>query len=176
MSQSPPLICVGFLSHRQKSAKNSARKSLTRRIMGKMICSDVWREMPWAPHFQSVAPANGGGGRAERFKYAATRQSRINDDRVIEAINKVPRHRFVPLEHNLRYLNRRFPSFRQNLFATVIVALMTDLLELSRTIRFWKSVQVSAIKRRCSAELAKKVYTIEIIDELGEKQNNDSAN
>src|SRR6516164_6083283 len=55
------------------------------------------------------------------------------DDRVLRAMAKVPRHEFVPVEVKFyAYLNRPLPiGFDKTISQPFMVALMTDLLELS---------------------------------------------
>jgi len=90
------------------------------------------------------------------------------DGRVIEAINKVPRHQFVPLElQPYAYLNRPLPiGFDKTISQPFIVALMTDLLELKSNDTVLEIGTGLGYQAAVLAELAKKVYTIEIIDEL----------
>src|SRR5271169_889704 len=54
------------------------------------------------------------------------------DKRVLEAMAKVPRHEFVPVEVQLyAYLNRPLPiGFDKTISQPLMVAVMTDLLEL----------------------------------------------
>jgi protein-L-isoaspartate(D-aspartate) O-methyltransferase len=57
---------------------------------------------------------------------------RTLDDRVLQAIAKVPRHEFVPVEfQQYAYLNRPIPiGFDKTISQPLMVAVMTDLLEL----------------------------------------------
>ncbi|MCB1684446.1 MAG: protein-L-isoaspartate O-methyltransferase, partial [Pseudomonadales bacterium] len=54
------------------------------------------------------------------------------DERVMDAMRRVPRHRFVPADSELyAWENRPLPiGYRQTISQPFIVALMTDLLEL----------------------------------------------
>jgi protein-L-isoaspartate(D-aspartate) O-methyltransferase len=54
------------------------------------------------------------------------------DDRVLNAMAKVPRHEFVPVEvQPYAYLNRPLPiGFDKTISQPLVVAVMTDLLEL----------------------------------------------
>jgi protein-L-isoaspartate(D-aspartate) O-methyltransferase len=54
------------------------------------------------------------------------------DKRVLEAMAKVPRHEFVPVEvQQYAYLNRPLPiGFDKTISQPLMVAVMTDLLEL----------------------------------------------
>ncbi|MCM8824434.1 MAG: protein-L-isoaspartate O-methyltransferase, partial [Candidatus Omnitrophica bacterium] len=56
----------------------------------------------------------------------------IKDDRVIKAMLKVPRHKFVPLKwQNFSYDDTPLPiGYQQTISQPYIVALMTELLEL----------------------------------------------
>ena len=75
------------------------------------------------------------------------------DDRVLNAMAKVPRHEFVPVEvQPYAYLNRPLPiGFDKTISQPLMVAVMTDLLELEPdAISSSKSAPAGATKRRCS--------------------------
>jgi protein-L-isoaspartate(D-aspartate) O-methyltransferase len=88
---------------------------------------------------------------------------------VIEALRKVPRHEFVPADQRAHaYENRPLPiGHGQTISQPYIVALMTDLLELSPDDVVLEIGTGSGYQAAVAVELAKSVYTIEIIEELG---------
>ncbi|MGZ5055044.1 MAG: protein-L-isoaspartate(D-aspartate) O-methyltransferase [Methylobacter sp.] len=90
------------------------------------------------------------------------------DDRVIDALLKVPRHEFVPeSERPYAYDNRPLPiGFGQTISQPYIVAIMTDLLKLKKTDRVLEVGTGSGYQAAILAELADSVYTIEIIEPL----------
>ena len=91
------------------------------------------------------------------------------DPRVMAAIGRVPRHRFVPaaLRHRA-YDNRPLPiGHEQTISQPFIVALMTDLAEVDASDRVLEVGTGSAYQAAILAELAARVYTIEIIAALG---------
>ena len=93
------------------------------------------------------------------------------DARVIKAMGKVPRHLFVP-EYNQRdaYLNQPLPIGKgQTISQPFIVALMTDLLEVDESSKVFELGTGSGYQAAILAELVKDVYTIEIVEALGEK-------
>ena len=73
-------------------------------------------------------------------------------DQALQALAKVPRHEFVPIEvQPYAYLNRPLPiGFDKTISQPLMVAVMTDLLELTLTTWFSKSARGSAIRRQCS--------------------------
>jgi protein-L-isoaspartate(D-aspartate) O-methyltransferase len=91
------------------------------------------------------------------------------DPRVMAALGKVPRERFVPA--NLRTLafdNGPLPiGHGQTISQPYIVALMTDLLQLEPGHVVLEVGTGSGYQTAVLAELAHKVYTIEVIPELG---------
>ncbi len=91
------------------------------------------------------------------------------DPRVMQAIGKVPRHEFVPKDLRLyAYLNRPLPiGYGQTISQPYIVALMTDLLKVGQKDRVLEIGTGSGYQAAVLAELAGKVYSIEIIEELG---------
>ncbi len=91
------------------------------------------------------------------------------DPRVKDALLKVPRHEFVPAELRHRaYDNRPQPiGDGQTISQPYIVALMTDLLKLDDHDVVLEVGTGSAYQAAVLAELAGRVYTIEIIESLG---------
>ena len=81
------------------------------------------------------------------------------DERVMAAMAKVPRHEFVPVElQPYAYANIPLPiGFEKTISQLFIVALMTDLLEIGTGLGYQAAIL---------AQLARKVYSIEIIEEL----------
>jgi hypothetical protein len=74
------------------------------------------------------------------------------DKRVLEAIAKIPRHEFVPVEvQQYAYLNRPLPiGFDKTISQPLMVAVMTDLLELNPTTLSSKSAPALATRLQCS--------------------------
>jgi protein-L-isoaspartate(D-aspartate) O-methyltransferase len=94
----------------------------------------------------------------------------VLDDRVLRAMAKVPRHEFVPVElQHYAYLNRPIPiGFDKTISQPLMVAVMTDLLELNPTDVVLEIGTGLGYQSAVLAELAGKVYTVEIIDELAQ--------
>src|SRR5579863_1188687 len=93
------------------------------------------------------------------------------DDRVLRAIAKVPRHEFVPIEvQPYAYLNRPLPiGFDKTISQPLMVAVMTDLLELKPEDVVLEVGTGLGYQSAVLAELAGKVYTMELIDELAQR-------
>jgi len=92
------------------------------------------------------------------------------DERVLDAISKVPRHEFVPDDQRpYAYENRPLSiGFGQTISQPYIVAIMTDLLKPKKTDRILEIGTGSGYQAAILAELVDNVYTIEIVKELGE--------
>jgi protein-L-isoaspartate(D-aspartate) O-methyltransferase len=90
------------------------------------------------------------------------------DERVLAAMRKVPRHEFVPIElQPYAYANLPLPiGFDKTISQPFIVALMTDLLEISADDCVLEIGTGLGYQAAILAQLARKVYTIEIIEEL----------
>ncbi len=92
------------------------------------------------------------------------------DARVTAALASVPRHEFVPerlREH--AYENRPLPiGHSQTISQPYIVAIMTDLLELGPQHRVLEIGTGSGYQAAILATLIEQVYSIEIIEPLGE--------
>jgi protein-L-isoaspartate(D-aspartate) O-methyltransferase len=91
--------------------------------------------------------------------------------RAIEAIGKVPRHEFVPVElQAYAYANVPLPiGCDKTISQPFIVALMTDMLELTPEDTVLEIGTGLGYQAAVLAELARKVYSIEIIEELAEQ-------
>src|ERR1019366_6248923 len=93
---------------------------------------------------------------------------KIRDQRVLAAMRKVDRSPFVPedmQEH--AYEDRALPiGFEQSISQPFIVALMSQLLELQGTERVLEIGTGSGYQTAILGELAKDVYSIEIIPEF----------
>jgi protein-L-isoaspartate(D-aspartate) O-methyltransferase len=93
------------------------------------------------------------------------------DKRVLEAIAKIPRHQFVPVEvQQYAYLNRPLPiGFDKTISQPLMVAVMTDLLELKPDDVVLEIGTGLGYQAAVLAELSGKVYSVEIIDELAQQ-------
>src|SRR6516165_6017717 len=93
------------------------------------------------------------------------------DERVLMAMAKVPRHEFVPVEvQQYAYLNRPIPiGFDKTISQPMMVAVMTDLLELKPDDVVLEIGTGLGYQSAVLAELAGKVYSVEIIDELAQR-------
>ena len=93
------------------------------------------------------------------------------DERVMTAMDKVPRHEFVPVElQPLAYANIPLPiGFDKTISQPFIVALMTDLLDIGADDVVLEIGTGLGYQAAILAQLARKVYSIEIIEELGQQ-------
>ena len=93
------------------------------------------------------------------------------DPQVMKVMGKVRRHEFVPTEQRSRaYQNRPLPiGHGQTISQPYIVALMTDLLRLRPGARVLEVGTGSGYQAAVLGELVREVYTIEIIEALGEQ-------
>jgi protein-L-isoaspartate(D-aspartate) O-methyltransferase len=93
------------------------------------------------------------------------------EDRVLKALAKVPRHEFVPVEvQPYAYLNRPLPiGFDKTISQPLMVAVMTDLLELKPDDTVLEIGTGLGYQAAVLAELAGRIYSVEIIDELAQR-------
>lgn len=91
------------------------------------------------------------------------------DRRVLAVMAEVPRHLFVPLpRRHAAYENRPLPiGHGQTISQPYIVALMTDLLQSQPGDRVLEVGTGSGYQAAILARLAERVYTVEIIEPLG---------
>lgn len=95
----------------------------------------------------------------------------VKDPRVIKAMEKVPRHDFVPIRLSAHsYMDTPLPiGLGQTISQPYIVAFMTEALDLRSGDRILEIGTGSGYQAAVLAELVSAVYTIEIIPELGER-------
>lgn len=89
-------------------------------------------------------------------------------ERVMRAIAGVPRHEFVPVElQPYAYLNRPLPiGYEKTVSQPFIVALMTDLIEPGAGDTVLEIGAGAGYQAAVLAGLARRVYTMDIIEEL----------
>jgi protein-L-isoaspartate(D-aspartate) O-methyltransferase len=109
--------------------------------------------------------------RANTDQVAAQIGKAALDKRVLSAMAKVPRHEFVPVEVlPYAYLNMPLPiGFDKTISQPLMVAVMTDLLELKPDDVVLEIGTGLGYQAAVLAELAARVYSVEIIDELAQQ-------
>ncbi|TWT52940.1 Protein-L-isoaspartate O-methyltransferase [Rubripirellula amarantea] len=112
--------------------------------------------------------------------YAAVREQLVRDriasagvtnPRVLEAIRSTPRHFFVPKsERDRAYLDMALPiGNAQTISSPFIVASMTEALDPQPTDKVLEIGTGSGYQAAVLSPLVEHVYTIEIVEELGER-------
>jgi protein-L-isoaspartate(D-aspartate) O-methyltransferase len=92
------------------------------------------------------------------------------DPRVVAAMRKVPREAFVQSsERDLAYINRPLPiGHGQTISQPYIVAIMTDMLRIEPESRVLEVGTGCGYQAAILAELAARVYTVEVVAPLAE--------
>ncbi|HEM46324.1 MAG TPA: protein-L-isoaspartate(D-aspartate) O-methyltransferase [Alphaproteobacteria bacterium] len=128
-----------------------------------------------------LAAALPAGGCAKGDEDYATRRRRmverqimargVTDSATVRAMLAVPRHRFVPADvRGLAYSDQPLPiGLDQTISQPYIVALMTASLAVTDTARVLEVGTGSGYQAAVLAEIAREVYTIEIIPQLAER-------
>ncbi len=95
----------------------------------------------------------------------------IQDTRVLEAMARVPRHRFVPDDQQANaYTDQALPiGYGQTISQPYVVAFMTEALKVAPTDTVLEIGTGSAYQAAILGELAREVYTIELVPELAER-------
>jgi protein-L-isoaspartate(D-aspartate) O-methyltransferase len=95
----------------------------------------------------------------------------ITNNSVLKAMEKVPRHKFVPAEYiKSAYRDSPLPiGLNQTISQPFIVAYMTEAAEISKNDKVLEIGTGSGYQAAVLGELAREVYTIEIIPELAER-------
>jgi len=104
----------------------------------------------------------------EQIASPSTYRRPVRDKRVLEAMETVPRHRFVPDSFiGQAYGDHPIPiGYGQTISQPYIVALMTEMLDLDPDHRVLEVGTGSAYQAAILAYLVKNVYTIEIVKPL----------
>ena len=118
----------------------------------------------------------GGDFKAMREKMVETqiKARGVKNSRVLSAMLKVERHLFVPKDlESSAYSDQPLPIGEgQTISQPYIVALMTELLELKGGEKVLEIGTGSGYQAAILAELAKEVYTIEIVERLATSAKN----
>jgi len=95
----------------------------------------------------------------------------VRDQRVLDAIDRVPRHLFVPAaERHEAYDDHPVPiGFGQTISQPYIVAFMTEALRVESGHRVLEIGAGSGYQTAVLAELGATVYAVEVIDALAER-------
>ena len=118
------------------------------------------------------APAAGGrDAEAARMVDRQLRANGIADARVLAAMRRVPRHLFVPADQQAAaYVDGPLPiGFGQTISQPYIVAFMTEALALRPDDVVLEIGTGSGYQAAVLGELAREVYTIELVPELAER-------
>ncbi len=95
----------------------------------------------------------------------------IKDKRVLAAMEKVPRHKFVPDKIRFHAYNDEPLSIGegQTISQPYIVAYMTEVLQLEEDIKVLEIGTGSGYQTAILAEIVKDIYSVEIIESLSKK-------
>ena len=107
---------------------------------------------------------------AARARLIEHLSTEIRDERVLAAMARIPRERFVPsAEQHLAYEDRPLPiGFDQTISQPFIIALMTEALELTSSEKVLEVGTGSGYQAAILAELAHSVATVERLPALAE--------
>lgn len=99
------------------------------------------------------------------------RRRGVSDEEVLRAMETVPRHEFVPADFlEQAYNDHPLPiGYGQTISQPYIVALMTELLELSTDDKVLEIGTGSGYQAAVLAEITDQVYSIEIIPQLADR-------
>ena len=99
------------------------------------------------------------------------RRRDITSERVLEAMGRVPRHLFVPESHRAdAYIDAPLPiGLAQTISQPYIVAVMTQAIDVRRSDRVLEIGTGSGYQAAILGQLARDVYSIEILPELAER-------
>lgn len=127
-----------------------------------LFCANCTAETPLVSDFKA---------QRERMVREQMEARGIRNPKVLEALRKVERHRFVPEPYRPQaYMDHPLPiGAGQTISQPYIVALMTEVLNLDSSKKVLEVGTGSGYQAAVLAEICDSVYTIEIIESLGEK-------
>ena len=98
----------------------------------------------------------------------------VRDQKVLAAMRRVPRHCFVPADYrDMAYQNSPLPiGHKQTISQPVIVAHMTELLDIKSDDRILEIGTGSGYQAAVLGELCEHVFTMEIVSPLGKQAKN----
>jgi protein-L-isoaspartate(D-aspartate) O-methyltransferase len=107
----------------------------------------------------------------ERMVQEQIEKRGVKDVKVLQALRRVARHKFVPEQYRSQaYMDCPLPiGAGQTISQPFIVAFMTEILGLNSSKKVLEVGTGSGYQAAILAEICDKVYTIEIIESLGEK-------
>jgi protein-L-isoaspartate(D-aspartate) O-methyltransferase len=119
------------------------------------VCCDAQEKLDWQV-------------KAEQMVSSQISKRGIRDKQVLENMRNTPRHLFVPEEYQMAaYEDRPLPiGHQQTISQPYIVALMTELLELNGEDKVLEIGTGSGYQAAVLAQMARSVYTIEIVEPL----------
>jgi protein-L-isoaspartate(D-aspartate) O-methyltransferase len=131
-------------------------------------------QTPSPPIAEVSPPATGRLGSDDRLEErmdmveTQIRRRGVTDEDVLTALEKVPRHEFVPDQYKSQaYADHPLPiGYGQTISQPYIVALMTELLNLHNTDRVLEIGTGSGYQAAILAEIVGEVYTVEIVEPL----------
>ena len=143
-------------------------KKGTLAISAILILPLVWTQCTDAKRVSDVNPKGDFKTMREKMVESQIKARGVKDPRVLSALLKVERHRFVAEKYlDSAYSDQPLPIGEgQTISQPYIVALMTELLELKGNEKVLEIGTGSGYQAAILAELAKEVYTIEIIERL----------
>jgi protein-L-isoaspartate(D-aspartate) O-methyltransferase len=117
---------------------------------------------------QQAAPVTDFTAQRQRMVTEQLKARGISDDRVLAAMDKVPREEFVPADVKASsYADQALPIGQgQTISQPYVVAFMTEQLRLSSSDRVLEIGTGSGYQAAILAELVAEVYSIEIIEPL----------
>ncbi|MCC7180834.1 MAG: protein-L-isoaspartate(D-aspartate) O-methyltransferase [Acidobacteria bacterium] len=125
----------------------------------------------WACGGAITAASQDRTAEARRMVDSQLRGRGVRDERVLAAMLKVPRHRYVPREmQRSAYADSALPiGYGQTISQPYIVAFMTEALKIEPSDVVLEIGTGSGYQAAILGELAREVYTIEIVPELAER-------
>ncbi len=158
---------------------NGRMRLTTSLVISILVCgmqfyphAKIFAVTAYAAPFTQTEPEGGDelrhAGARENMVVSQIEERGVRDERVLAAMRRVERHKFVPEQlRYLAYADSPLPIGEgQTISQPYIVALMTELLELKGSEKVLEIGTGSGYQAAVLAELCAHVYTIEILEPL----------
>jgi protein-L-isoaspartate(D-aspartate) O-methyltransferase len=163
-----PMFCFFVIGCGKDSPQNDRNESFSEKTAGEIRKVDESSEKSSMTTKRPDKEEDQYAHARRRMVASQLRGRDITDARVLEAMAKVPRHRFVPeATRRLAYQDGPLPiGHGQTISQPYIVALMTQLAEPKANERALDVGTGSGYQAAVLAELVESVYSIEIVEPL----------
>jgi protein-L-isoaspartate(D-aspartate) O-methyltransferase len=161
--------------HCSNSAEARARRLILSRVYLSLVVLGLivvgYAHWPWGSRLAAQAREDSPAAERHRMVEEQIKARGVKDEKVLAALLKVPRERFVPSGVAPQaYADRPLPiGYGQTISQPFIVAYMTEALQVTAKMKVLEIGTGSGYQAAVLGELTREVYTIEIVPQLADR-------